>query len=173
MKKLDDAVKRFGAPDHGRTAKRLRDFEAQLVADGTLKNAGAAQACCEFMLLNGSCHVHKAFNGVYDQPGFRPRNENDHIHVPFNLEVGMAPIMLPGSASKAERDAVQFGSEGHETSISRHRSVIQSLHELLNQRDAEIERLKHRRTNWKVELLFTGFCLCLMAAYAWWKFHYA
>lgn len=62
MKKLDDAVRRFGTPDHGRTAKRLRDFEAQLV------QAGAIEPQLARDMQNVSSGEPIAITGSYGRP---------------------------------------------------------------------------------------------------------
>ena len=82
-KKIDEAIKRFGTPDYGSTAKRLRDFEN-----------GLANACSL---------EHMQFNGDYDKRDIQIaqlRGENEALQLLLNekdYEIDMLRNIKPVS----------------------------------------------------------------------------
>lgn len=124
MKKLEDAVRRFGTPDHGRTAKRLRDFEAQL-----------SQDIGKHIVIGTLEMSHPAWpEPIFEVEGSATKEQRDAI-----TQAWVDGIMLNPDKRWPRNE---LGSEAHERVIARQYSVIQSLQVLLNQKDEEIDMLR-------------------------------
>lgn len=125
MKKIDEAVKRFGTPDYGRTAKRLRDFENGLLTfpaalskeqredvrrDFEALLTGPDVWCCDDMTVSGYCHVHS------------------HGPQPWNISELFNKAKLHEILAK---DVTVKSKE------------IEALQQLLNEKDYEIDMLRN------------------------------